>query len=78
MRTGVKAMKKKPTRYAHSRSELDRIRSYAGLKVPEIARYSGIPYGTLSDHLRHMERMTVDDLLAWMSVCGCEELTIRR
>ena len=70
--------KKKQNKYASVRSELDRVRSYAGLKVPEIARYSGIPYGTLSDHLRNMERMTLDDILAWMKVCGCTELTIRR
>ena len=72
-------MKKTQNRaHQYVRSELERMRGYAGIKVPEISRRSGIPYRTLNDHLNKIGRMTVDDLLAWMDVCGAEEITIRR
>ena len=64
--------------HAAIRSELERMRTYAGLKVPEISKRTGIPYSTLREHFNQTDKLTIGDLLAWMEVCGCEEITIRR
>ena len=64
--------------HARIRAENDGMEGYAGVKTPEVARRSGVPYSTLRAHYREPERMTLGELLAWMEVCGCTEFTVRR
>ena len=70
--------KKQNKSHAYIRSELERMRTYAGLKRSELSKRTGIPYSTLMEHYNKTDKLTIGDLLAWMDACGCKEIVIRR